>query len=234
MQNPWLKLEDDFVLPQDKEILNRFPDVKTEGLIPFPFFGDPNKATAFLLLSNPRYSDENPEEHSRRNFVEAARRNLRHEILHPYLDSNTEFMRTAGSRWWHRVLKHVFVEFGPDEHDQIASQLMCIQLFPYHSKKFADKPALRKSVHTLSSYQYSCYLVQKAIRDEKQIIVMRAPWRDLLQSEQFGADLPGSLLDYSFITVLDFKKIKAGAPVISYETMGNKKFNQLITKLKQS
>ncbi len=163
-------------------------------MLPFPFFGRPEQAELYILASNPGYVSINRQEQADPLLAEAFRKNLQHNNLHPYLDP--QFDKTAGYKWWRERLKDVFLQFKPEEQHTLAEKLMCVQLFPYHSKEFRSSVARH-----LPTQQYARYLVLNAVKEEKEIVVLRAPWRDLLR--KLLAPIP--LEDFPFITVVKFQ-----------------------------
>jgi hypothetical protein len=66
-------------------------------LLPVPFFGNPEKAEVYVLVSNPGYDPErNDREHSDPSFRQRYRASLGHDMLHPYLDRNFECVAGGG------------------------------------------------------------------------------------------------------------------------------------------
>lgn len=200
MENPWLKLGEVNIHPDDEEALEKYADKLTgdyevqKDLLPFPFFGLPEQAEVLILASNPGYVLKNREEQGEALFRAAFKESLEHHTIHPYLDPR--FQKTKGYEWWHKRLAAVLSQFQPEEHDELMKKLMCVQLFPYHSKKFKSSVAQH-----LLTQSYSLKLVSDAINEEKEIVVLRAPWRDLLKKKLY----PNPLEHFPFITVVKFQ-----------------------------
>jgi hypothetical protein len=176
--NPWHGLPDrpDYVLPEDIEQLTNFnrrakPEAYLHlNLIPEPFLGLPD-ALVVLLGLNPGYIDEDDAHHKDPAFMRRSRDNLLH------LDSTYPFflldpaITAPGRRWWERKLRHLIERFG---RETIAQRVLCVEYFPYHSRRFGHHKLV------LPSQQYSFSLVRDAINREATIIVMRSKriWLD--------------------------------------------------------
>lgn len=229
LENPWLNLEASLVHPDDEEALKEYAhklvgDYEVQrDLLPFPFFGCPNQAEVFILASNPGYVIANRQEQKDSVFREAFRRSLKHCTLHPYLDPR--FEETAGYKWWQKRLQDVFQQFEPENHHLVTEKLMCIQMFPYHSKSFR-----RSIARHLPTQEYTLHLVRNAVREQKEIVVLRAPWRDLLR--QMLA--PAPLDHFPFITVLNFQGQRTPCLNAREGWMTPAQFERIIGNLKVS
>jgi hypothetical protein len=132
-------------------------------LLPEPFVGSLD-APVVLLNLNPGFSAEDHAAHAEVGFRSAVLRTLRHEPQpYPfhYLDPAGI---SPGHRWWHQRLGQVLAQF-PAEH--VASRLLCIEYFPYHSLKFAHA-ALR-----LPSQEYSFELARQAVARNSVVVLLR-------------------------------------------------------------
>lgn len=240
-RNPWLDLplEPPYVLrsqgddDDDARVLDRFVgklknDCEVQrNLLPVPFFGDPKRAEVYLLVSNPGYDPtKNDREHADPAFQESYRASLRHKLLHPYLDPNFDCVggqQTGGFQWWRRRLGDLFCRFTEAEYSAVASRLMCVQLFPYHSRCFCWSVARR-----LPSQGYSLYLVEEAIRQNKEIIVLRAPWRDVINPMLKKLDC----VDYPYYTVATFQRQRT--PSVNPYWIGEEPFERIVGRIQSS
>jgi hypothetical protein len=174
--NPWLELPagPPYVPPGDASAVEGFnararPDYRLQlDLLPEPFLGSPD-APVVLLNLNPGFAEGDRAAHADIGFRNAVLRTLRHEpqpFPFHYLDPTGT---SLGHRWWRqrlgRVLAHV-----PAEH--VASRLLCIEYFPYHSRKFAHG-TLR-----LRSQAYGFELARQAVVRAASVVLLRGerPW----------------------------------------------------------
>ena len=80
MENPWVNLQDSYVLPKDQAVLQRdkrFFDDKFKlqlQLPPVPFLNDPKLSDVVILAKNPGYSPSNDSDLER--FPELAEQNI--------------------------------------------------------------------------------------------------------------------------------------------------------------
>lgn len=144
--NPWrnLPFEAPFILPEDADFVDDYNKNKLADddyfihgeRLPEPFQG-PGDAPVVLLNLNPAFGEEPPI--ARDSLIyRLIRTNLHHEPseypfyhLHPELTPHMPGF--GGKKWWQRHLKDIISEVG---HDLVAKGIMCIEYFPYASKKF--------------------------------------------------------------------------------------------------
>jgi hypothetical protein len=172
MENPWRNLpsEPPYVLPVDREAIDRFNQTaKPEHFIhlvhmPEPFLGRPD-APVVLLGLNPGHKADDDEWHANPSFRERSRRNLLHnELAYPfYLLDPAE--PAPGHRWWSRKLKE---PVAASSLEVVARSVLCVELFPYHSRRFAHA-SLR-----VPSQSYSLDLVERAIQRRAMIVLLRS------------------------------------------------------------
>ena len=180
MDNPWIRLPQSppFVLQEDRSAIDRFNARATElhqihlELIPEPFLGRPD-APIVLLNLNPGFdSEETRFHHSDSYFIEQSRKNLLHSpIRYPFYLLNPELSQSLGHQWWRRKLKAPIAIAGVDK---VASRVLCIEYFPYHTKRY------KKAAAALHSQGYSFSLARQAIQRNALIVIMRsrALWMD--------------------------------------------------------
>jgi hypothetical protein len=176
--NPWkgLPAKAPYVLDADKAIVEAH-NAKLEKnspyelhlcVLPEPFLGRPD-APVVLLNLNPGWNEEKDlSNHSRPEFIKKNRENLLHEpseypfyLLNPGLKPN----RTV---WWEERLKALIKAVGLEEDGlkAVAQNVLCVEYFPYHSKKY-------KKCKQLPSQDYTFALVRAAVERDAVIILMR-------------------------------------------------------------
>ncbi len=146
--NPWANLPrtGPFVLPEDRLLVNAInrtakPDYQVVlEVLPVPFLGSLESAKVILLAKNPGIVKQDFEIfHSSnvndKDYVVQNRRTLTFESMPPFFYLGRKFSHTMGYKWWSDRLADVVRRCG---HDRVAAKLMCIQYFPYHSKKYRD------------------------------------------------------------------------------------------------
>jgi len=187
VKNPWLNLPQraPFILYEDEKIIQNF-NKKYDGtdyqiitnMYPEPFIGSLN-ANVILLNLNPGFGGKQDlEAHNKKDkFTETIKDNLSHSLKdNPFYFLDPQFAETPGYAWWTKKLKSLIIEVGQDV---VAKNLLCIELFPYHSSKY-------RSTAQLPSQEYTKFLVKSAINRNAIIIGMRAirKWLDLLPELQ--------------------------------------------------
>lgn len=172
--NPWLDLpkKDPFVLPSDRAIIERInacakPEhqIRLE-VLPVPFLGSLEKASVVLLSLNPGIDDQDFDIFRRdKDYVEQNRRTLSFESNPSFFYLGRQFAYTEGYKWWFKRLRKLIEICG---HETVASKIMCIEYFPYHSRKYATTTPL------IPSQNYGFSLARQAIAQQKVIVVMRS------------------------------------------------------------
>lgn len=134
-------------------------------LIPEPYIGNIESEIVLLTL-NPGFSKDNLIEHSDPGFKQILFRNLKSSNMSfPFYYLDPKLSHIRGAIWWNKKLKVLVERFG---RSKVANKLMCIEYFPYHSKRYHSVDKI------LESQDYSFYLVQQAILAQKLIIIMRS------------------------------------------------------------
>lgn len=215
MDNPWLKLpkKEPFILPNDLEALRRNnADLIRIGihpeLLPVPYLGDINKASIVLLCLNPGYNKKLDDlAYSDKAFIEESIKSLTFSCQTPFYCLNEKFSFTGGYIWWKKLLKDLINRFGMKK---ISEKIMCIQYFPYHSKKYHNLPFI------LPSQNYSFNLVKQTIKQKKVIIIMR--------SKKFWLKAVPDLENYPYIELKNFRR-----PYLTENNLKNKSdFSKII------
>ena len=124
-------------------------------MLPEPFLGR-RDAPVVLLNLNPGYSPEGPRIHSDPSFAARVRRNLCHlpaeypfYLLDPAITG-------PGRDWWEPKLRQLIGQVG---RQVVATGVLCIEYFPYHSRRFRHRRL------PLPSQQYSFSLVREALSE---------------------------------------------------------------------
>ena len=180
MKNPWKNLKAD---KSDKYISNidrkNMPELEKKfvkeyklhlELLPEPFVGNP-KASIYLLNLNPGFSEENGEEHKKNKKLRECifknnNQNYKHQ-KYPFYWLDPDLKKTSGGNWWRKKIKQPLKEIGNDE--LVSKKIFCLEYFPYHSEKFKELKSI-----PIESKEYTFSLIEKAIKAEKIIIIMRA------------------------------------------------------------
>jgi hypothetical protein len=168
--NPWKNLpEKSFVLIDDipyVEVFNKTSTYDTKiltNLLPEPFFGRFD-APVLILLQNPGFDESDIEFHKKPEFQQKLLAAIQAEKKFPphfHLQSEAKW---PGGEWWRENTKSLIKDFGQL---CVANNILAIQYFPYHSKKF-DHASLR-----LPSQEFSFWLVRDAIKRNAIILCMR-------------------------------------------------------------
>lgn len=174
MQNPWSHLPSDppFVLESDTDRIDAFNARAGEAtrvrleILPELFLGRP-EAPVVLLNLNPGFTDDDLEWHERPRFREQSRASLAHAASpYPFYLLNPE-LDAPGVRWWRRRLGALI---KATDDIAVARSVLCVELFPYHSRKFGH------SRMRFPSQEYGFDLVRTSLGRGAVIVVMRG-WR---------------------------------------------------------
>jgi hypothetical protein len=176
MKSPWVRLREppDCVLTCDAKYVDAFnrgakasTRIRT-NLVAEPFFGRAD-APVVLLLLNPGVGVFDARWHARKDYRSSLLRAVRsnRQIDHFHLNSEAD---APGAKWWRRACRPLVRQLALDDEDGfrlLAKRLLCVEYFPYHSKRFAHGH-LR-----LPSQQYAFKLVADAVRRSAEVVCMR-------------------------------------------------------------
>lgn len=172
MENPWrsLRLEAPYVYDADTTAIDAFnrhakPEhcIQTD-VLPEPFIGSTD-APIVLLSLNPGFDDHAYLTYADRHTRDVWRKNVLHEPLdYPFYFLDPQFCHSGGARWWTKKLKEP-VQVGGAQ--AVARNILCIEYFPYPSRKFKSMGIL------LESQWYGFALAEQAIDRNAVIVVMR-------------------------------------------------------------
>ncbi len=171
--SPWSAIPSTppFVLADDQGAIDRFNARCSEtdrielAALPEPFIG-PTDADLVLLNLNPGWDDADPAVHSRPAVSELLRTSLAGGASAFYYFDKA-LSDTPGAKWWQKRLAPLVRAVG----SQLATRLMVIEWFPYHSRKFNG------NVPRLESQEFSFDLARAAIARGAWILSMRAERR---------------------------------------------------------
>ncbi len=171
MDNPWRHLQPKapYILLEDMQDIASFNEKAAiehrivMDILPEPFLGNISDAKVILLNLNPGFSEKDLFWHTQSSFISENRKNLQHESNPPFYLLNTTFRDSGGFLWWHAHLKQFISLFGLNV---ISRTFMCIEFFPYHSKRYKQMPVI-------PSQGYSFHLVREAMKRRLPVIVMR-------------------------------------------------------------
>lgn len=185
--NPWdsLSPSESLVLPSDRLAIEVYNERAQErgherylihtNLIPEPFFG-PFDASVVVLLMNPGVSEQDTQAHADPGLRERLLANLRRgdpeERQQPHVHLAADLAH-PGAVWWGDAVNRLTREDVDDRRltrERIASRLLAVQFFPYHSRRF-DHGLLR-----LPSQDFSFALVRRAIARDALIIMRGAKY----------------------------------------------------------
>lgn len=167
--NPWVDLpkRSPFVLPEDKACIENFNLKANDNfrihleIIPEPYLGNWN-APVVLLALNPGFKDADLTFHANPRFSELSRANLLHKPAdYPFYLLDPSIDRT---KWWDRHLRRLIDEVGCEK---VANNVLCVEFFPYHSRKF------RHTKCRVPSQEHSFELVRQAIERDAVILLLR-------------------------------------------------------------
>jgi hypothetical protein len=162
MNNPWEQLPkiSPFVLDMDRDAIDCFNDKYSDspdflirtGLLPEPFFGNVD-APVYALCLNPGYSPDDDAWHLNTDFINAIRKSHIHGCIeHPHYYLNPAFTDAPGSRWWRRKCRWLIDDCGISE---LSRNLFCVELFPYHSRRYKPLPRSLSSNGFPESIRYT-------------------------------------------------------------------------------
>ncbi len=185
-ENPWTKLlsGQEYLLEQDRSDIKAF-NKKHHGnsdkeihleVIPEPYLGDPN-APVVLLNLNPGFDAKDKHAHANPSFKRKSLANLRHkQAKYPFYLLDPDLNFAPGFCWWKQKLGPLMGTLDDPRGEKVSKGVFCVEFFPYHSETFSS----RWNTNILPSQEYSFRLVQRAIRRNALILIMRSGkiWRE--------------------------------------------------------
>jgi hypothetical protein len=169
--NPWLDLPSrpPYVLPCDSGAINAYNKNSREiyqlqlNVLPEPFVGIMT-APVVLLGLNPGFNNQDTEVHERPEFQALVRNNYAQAPSgFPFYLLDPTF-QSPGRLWWEGKFRRLLEKFEPKK---LACSILCVEYFPYHSRRFghANLP--------IPSQEYGFDLVRSAISRGAVVVIMR-------------------------------------------------------------
>lgn len=186
------------------------------GLFPIPYIGDIKKATCYILMLNPGYSNNDYEEENKEYFKHCLINNLKQNDKNPYpffyLDPKN--CNHPGYAYWKNKFKTIIDELNCENAIEIiAKKVAIIQLVPYHSQKVK---LTKKIISSLKSVKEIIKFIEDINTDDsKQFIVVR-------QAKNWGLNSKENVLIYN--------RFQARGGHLSINTEGGKKIKEILTK----
>jgi hypothetical protein len=192
MHNPWLALPNSapYVLPEDAPFLPTGISVDDPGYLqlavpPHPFAGCPELSRVVLLLLNPGFDGSDVTHYN----DDPVYRGMVHGTFGftnepPMWCLDRRIAYTGAYKWLFKITRRLSEECGLEA---LQSKLMQVQYLAYKSRTYRHLSA------TLPSQHFGFSLVKDAIRDGKEIVVMR--------SRKLWLDAVPELESYPYIEV---------------------------------
>ena len=217
MENPWRELPDTppFVAPADAAQIARLsprlrgPYELKLDLLPQPWTANVNTAEVILMALNPGFSEVDDVDLKNSDYAQQWRRTLTFSTRTPFYFLDPAFARTSGFQWWHRRLRELIAVAGLEA---VAKKVMCLEHFPYKSVRYQPLGV------TLQSQQFTFELLRDAMRQGKQVVVMR--------SERIWLESVPELKAYPYIRLSNHQN-----PYLSRAQMSEQQFRQLASAL---
>lgn len=167
INNPWTAVNWQQPYAEcDKEVLMNplyKNKLQIQGTLPEPYSGD-IRSNVVCLNGNPGNMDTNCDNPN--VFLNETQNTLSHSTDHfIWLSNILGNTNHSGCGWWKRMTKMLRMVLDND-----MPKLFVLEFFPYHSKKMFNFPVL-------PSDSYRNFLLDKAIEEEKLIVIMRAESR---------------------------------------------------------
>lgn len=240
MDNPWLKLPQfaPFILDCDKEwveqyskSLSRYANKRTDQssreeilrnyslrseITPFPYYGDPDKATVMVLQANPGHDPEWETNSLSSVIFDYDRKNLLHQNKIPLWSTHPDtayWFYNDGRQnidWYWKRTRKIREVVG---WEAIATKMMYLELFPYRSIKLRYPKALPPS------QQYTFYLLRQALKRNIVVILTR-------MEKQWMENVP-ELVNYPSLIRLHSQQNVALTP----NNMGEENFEKILFAL---
>ena len=167
--NPWLKISwKNTVANCDKKVIHPLFCTR-KGInistLPCPYSGDP-KSKVYCLSLNPGTGISLPYFVNDTAYEKMVQDNLHHRLgyfmwLRPVITKCGTILHD-GSVWWHNRTKELRKAVGKNDLD-----IFSLEYFPYHTQHSINFPAL-------PSDDYRNYLLDKAMDNNKLIVIMRS------------------------------------------------------------
>lgn len=190
-KNPWTKInlkEDNKILQIDQDIISEHNEKYSQDTrkqvseidYPEPFLGNP-ESSIYILLGNPGKSNKEKKdiEIIQNGLERNIQKNLNHDfqnIEYPLYFLDPKFRKHSGYNWWNNAFKNLILDDKKKECElkrkALSNNIFIVELYGYHSKN--SQKRLINNKKKLKSIDYSYFLVDKAIKENKIIIIARS------------------------------------------------------------
>ena len=190
--NPWLSLPSSppFVLSSDREFIakhnERYGGTDFEvhlTALPEPHTGN-TQAGVVLLSLNPGHTEGDATEHADPTYAAVIRScHAESPVRYPFYPLDPAYQQMLAGQWWMKKTRALREVVGVDA---VAQGLLCVQFFPYHSRRY--RPLLGGA--KIPSQEWGFQLVLEAISRNAVIVLMRnrvAWFRALPQLAQYDS-----------------------------------------------
>lgn len=194
-KNPWLNLQKTdgmYIAKGDEEILNDCNNAIGKNknkknyefhpeILPEPFWGDIRNANVLILSGNPGLGDDENNFNNNDTFIEATLDNISLKTpkivwLDQECKKNIVYKGKPhpGFEYWEKKtqkLREAIANQSNCHIEGVKLNICIIEYFPYHSKKISSK--MKTEGPKLPSSKFVDYYIEKAIHDEKWIVIAR-------------------------------------------------------------
>ena len=180
MKNPWTKIDfNKQILDCDLELVQnhnaKYKNKISHNLkdFPEPFIGNKD-SNIYFLMANPGLNNNDSIENEiikKSEFKKIILKNLNHELIDiPFYYLNKNLKGILGYNWWNRCLAPILNKGICKEN--LANNFFVVEICGYHSQTFPKR--LFNEKNRLPSINYSKYLIEQAIANEKLIVLARS------------------------------------------------------------
>src|SRR5215216_4821280 len=150
MDNPWrsLRMDAPYISEEDRSAVDAFNARASDehrlqtDVLPEPFLGRKD-APIVLLNLNPGFDERAYLTYETAYALDAWRKNAAHEPLaYPFYFLDPQISLGGGADWWRKKLKEPIQIAGEQV---VANTFLCIEYFPYPSRKFKAMRSLVES-----------------------------------------------------------------------------------------
>ena len=190
--NPWLNLNlnSNQIIANDPAEINAIENLASKlagdyalhlNILPEPFWGDLKNANVYILSGNPGYGKVEQKYNNDPIFEQATQDNITQNNPHIVwidpnkpIDNGGKDVPHPGHDYWlkrTRVLREAIANLSKCNIEDVKLNICIIEYFPYHSKKISSK--MKTEGPKLPSSKFVDYYIEKAILDEKWIVIAR-------------------------------------------------------------
>ncbi|TVZ26552.1 hypothetical protein JM83_1526 [Gillisia sp. Hel_I_86] len=189
--NPWLNLNlknKNKILEIDQSVITQHNEQYSDNVkkqiseidYPEPFLGNP-ESPIYFLLGNPGKSGEekNDIKTIENGLEEIIEKNLKHDsenLEYPLYFLDPKFKNHSGYNWWNEVFKNLIFDEDKNKNllkrKTLSKNIFIVELYGYHSESSEKRIITNKE--RLKSIEYSYFLIDKAIKEKKTIIIARS------------------------------------------------------------